>query len=355
MGALSEQRSQKWDILKFILIFLVVLGHAAEYYTSGNEHMRSLIFFIYIFHMPLFIFVSGLFAGKTVKNKRFDKLLGYVVIYIFLKIFFHFVKILIGRNPEFNLWVEGGVPWFMLALFMFNAITIVLQKAPKAVVLTLSIVLACVAGFFAEIRDFLAISRVIVFYPFFYIGYCTDRSRLEEFCEGRYKKIIAAAVLILVAIFVFVQGDEIYTLRYLLTGRNPYGTLGKFAPAGVWLRLIYYLVSSAISLCVIIVTPAKTKFGICSKFGQRTLAVYGLHYGALYLIFDYFGLKPFFTQAFGAYDEWIIVPLSVIITLLFSLKFFNTALLYLMNLPATLIRKLRKRRQAGAIDINNVK
>ena len=55
-----NERSSKWDILKFAMIFLVVLGHAAEYNLRSSESMRSLFFFIYTFHMPVFIFVSGL-------------------------------------------------------------------------------------------------------------------------------------------------------------------------------------------------------------------------------------------------------------------------------------------------------
>ncbi len=347
MDVLNTQRSQKWDILKFLLIFLVVLGHFAEYYTSGNEHIRSLIFYIYIFHMPVFIFVSGLFAKKNIENKRYDKFTGYILIYILLKIFFHFVKIWVGRAPQFNLFVEGGVPWFMLALFFFNLITIAVNKLPKAAVFAVSIILACAAGFFPFIRDFLAVSRVIVFYPFFYLGYCSDRQKTEKFCNGKVQKWVAVAVLIIAAIFVFVQGDEIYTLRNVLTGRNPYNTLGEFESTGCLLRLAHYAVAALVGGSVIILVPNKTPFGICGRLGQRTLAVYGLHYGAIYVIYELLNLKSVFADVIGRYDEWVIIPLSVLVTLFFSLSFFNKALIYIMNLPCVLSAKVRKK-QADA-------
>ena len=177
---LQKTRSQKWDIVKFALIFLVVLGHVADYYAGSHEHIRSLIFIIYIFHMPLFIFVSGLFSKKTIENKSFDKLFGYVLIYVAIKLILHFFKIFVGRPSEFNFFVEGGAPWFMLALFFFNLITILVRKLRPAAVLSVSVLLACVAGFFPFIRDFLAVSRIFVFFPFFYLGYCIDRAKLES-------------------------------------------------------------------------------------------------------------------------------------------------------------------------------
>ena len=121
-------RSGKWDILKFFLVFLVVLGHAAEYYIAGSETMKSLFIFIYTFHMPVFIFVSGLFAKRTVNEKRVDKMLGYLIIYAVLKLYPFIYRNLAGKSAGFNLFIENGVPGFMLALFWFNLITIIIRK-----------------------------------------------------------------------------------------------------------------------------------------------------------------------------------------------------------------------------------
>ncbi len=343
----SSQRTQKWDILKFFLIFTVVLGHAADYYTGSFEHIRSLVFFIYIFHMPVFIFVSGLFAKRTVNEKRFDKMLGYILIYLILKLYIYVFKFALGRNPVFNVFVESGMPWFMLALFAFNLLTVVLKKAPPAAVLAVNILLACVIGYFPSVRDFLALSRIIVFYPFFYLGYCLDRSRVESFCNSKNKKIAVALILVAAAILVFAVGDNMYELRYLMTGRNPYNKLGEFEAWGFVLRLLYYLVAGVVGASVIIIAPNKTPFGLCAKYGRRTLAVYGLHYGGLYILYDMLGLKQFLAELIGRYSEWSIIPVSIFITLFFSIEFFNKGLTFLMNLPAVILRKIKKRRRLG--------
>ncbi|MBR5262525.1 MAG: acyltransferase family protein, partial [Clostridia bacterium] len=72
-------RLEKWDILKFVLIFFVVFGHFSEQYAG----MTGLFFFIYSFHMPLFIFVSGLFSKRTINENRYDKIFTYFVLYVF--------------------------------------------------------------------------------------------------------------------------------------------------------------------------------------------------------------------------------------------------------------------------------
>ena len=51
---MPANRLQKWDILKCFLIFLVVLGHVADFYTKESQGMRNLYLLIYTFHMPLF-------------------------------------------------------------------------------------------------------------------------------------------------------------------------------------------------------------------------------------------------------------------------------------------------------------
>ncbi|MBQ0142094.1 MAG: acyltransferase family protein [Prevotellaceae bacterium] len=56
-----KKRDVSFDILKGILIYLVVLGHSISFLEGENCWRNTLFNSIYIFHMPLFIFVSGYF------------------------------------------------------------------------------------------------------------------------------------------------------------------------------------------------------------------------------------------------------------------------------------------------------
>ncbi len=333
MADVAVNRSQKWDILKFIMIFFVVLGHFADCYTKDSEQMRSLYLFIYSFHMPIFIFVSGLFAKKTVNEKRYGKMLGYLVLYFVTKALVLLYKTIGGQSPAFSLFTEGNFPWYMLAVFVFMLITVAVRKFSPFYVLTYSVIVACLAGYDKEIGTFLSLSRIIVFYPFFYLGYILNPKKLEELCEGRIKKILSAVIIVVLAITVFSLGDKMYWLRPLLTGANSFYTLGDCAQSGFFIRLLYYVIVAVICGAIIILTPEKTPFGIISKLGQRTLSVYCLHYAVIFFMYNVFGLKAVFADAFGENSFWIIIPLSVIVTLALSVKPLNDAFVFLMSIP----------------------
>ena len=77
------QRDLRIDSIKGLLILLVVFGHC---YTTLQEHSNYMFInnIIYIFHMPLFIFISGYFTNlqketKTQIRSIFNIFLVYVI------------------------------------------------------------------------------------------------------------------------------------------------------------------------------------------------------------------------------------------------------------------------------------
>lgn len=329
----NSERTPKWDILKLFMIFFVVLGHTADFYTGDSQAMRNLFMLIYTVHMPVFIFVSGLFSKKTVTEKRFDKILGYLVLYFALKLLPFIYRFPEMKNPWIGLFTESGSPWFMFALFAFNLLTIALKDFSPKYILVFSIMLACFAGYDSSIGDFLALSRIIVFYPFFYMGYFTDRAKIETICRNKKIKAAAIAILIIFVAVVLIWGQEVYWLRPLLSGRSSFAALKYARKWGFLLRLGYYAVAVLASFSVIVLAPVKTRFGFLVKLGQRTLSVYAFHYVALYFIFERFDCKTLIAESLGKGGEWLVIPISVVITLFFSVGFFNKLLLLVMNIP----------------------
>ena len=66
-----KQRITYIDQLKGIAIILVVIGHFIQYNTIAAKD-SGLFSFIYSFHMPLFMFISGYVAFKTTKVTIFE-------------------------------------------------------------------------------------------------------------------------------------------------------------------------------------------------------------------------------------------------------------------------------------------
>lgn len=61
----ARERIALFDNIKGLLIILVVSAHFMHPVHNDNEALSALFDIIYLFHMPLFAFVSGLFATGT--------------------------------------------------------------------------------------------------------------------------------------------------------------------------------------------------------------------------------------------------------------------------------------------------
>ena len=64
------QRIQSIDILKLFAMFLVIWGHCVQFMLTSNHLDEPAFVYIYSFHMPLFLMVSGLFAHRAVTSAR---------------------------------------------------------------------------------------------------------------------------------------------------------------------------------------------------------------------------------------------------------------------------------------------
>jgi fucose 4-O-acetylase-like acetyltransferase len=84
-------RDYLFDNLKFILIILVVFGHLIERYINQSIYLKVIFINIYLFHMPLFIFISGYFT-KSIKSLSASKSIRQLIIpYIFFVILWNIV------------------------------------------------------------------------------------------------------------------------------------------------------------------------------------------------------------------------------------------------------------------------
>ena len=80
---MKAERDYFFDNIKAVLIFFVVLGHFLL--PIHEEGILVLIKrLIYVFHMPLFVFVSGYFSKRIYKDGRFNfkKILYLIKAYI---------------------------------------------------------------------------------------------------------------------------------------------------------------------------------------------------------------------------------------------------------------------------------
>lgn len=306
-------RMYYFDNLKFLLIFLVVLGHFLDPLTkNGSETARVIWLFISLFHMPLFILISGIFAKKSIERNDKSK----IIIYLFLSIVLNFLSFAINKfiykdNVSFNLLKVSGVPWYLFAMAVWYYISMKTKNINKKVLIAFNIIIALIVGYDKNIGDYLMISRAIVFYPFFLLGTIVKKETITDKLSNKTIRIVSIILFIMIFVIAYVYINNIYWIRPLTTARNSYFSLKSLQNYGFLIRLMWYGISTIMSILFMMIVPrGKTLF---SELGKRTLAVYFLHTLVLQVWYHY------------NYDLGVIeyILLSIIVTIILSLKIFD--------------------------------
>ena len=119
---MAKTRDRRLDVLKGLLITGVVLGHFLE--TSGggppsglypgwdHEPQRTVLTFLYLFHMPLFIFLAGITARERDLVHRVVQMVG---LFAVLQVAYLLIR------PQYELTLDAFVHpvyglWFLLAM-----------------------------------------------------------------------------------------------------------------------------------------------------------------------------------------------------------------------------------------------
>lgn len=327
-----KTRVAKWDNLKAFLILCVVVGHVADLYTGESDFLKGIFLFTYFFHMPAFLFVSGLFAKKSIDQNRIDKAVPYLVLYFFTNFLLFFVSGIIRNRWTLNIFGASGVPWFALALFGMYLITMYLKRFSWKCVLAWSLVFSFFVGYDQTVGDFLAVRRIINFYPFFYVGYLIDPEKLAKLFTGIKWKIAAWAGIGIIGAVCMLFTDKLYWLRPLMTGRNPYSTLGEeLLPYGGVIRIILTAAIFVTILLFVAVTPSKTYW--FTKIGIQTLPIYVTHYVMIYIIFQKMHVKEWIQNIFPIRGGWqiSILLVGIVITFICANPVFDCALKKIMK------------------------
>lgn len=320
-------RVAKWDNTKAILIFLVVFGHGITSYVQDSEIIRSTFIWITAFHMPLFMFLTGLFSKSFVRAPKFNsqKIASFVLLYFFMKLLIYVTLGVVRSWGTFRWTSEGGTPWYIFVTAVFLIVTRLLRNFNPKKVFVLTVAVALTVGYISEIGDDFMLSRIFVYYPYFFLGYLLDRDKLLGVVNKPWAKIVSVVVLVIFTAAVFYLGDSIYSIRYVLTGNNPYSEFGAdWKPFGIFLRVGCYVASSAVGFSVLSLMPTK-RIPIITKIGANTLTVYALHRPVLYVL-QYTVMVPFMSDISANIMLLILFVGCAVLTYVLSLKPFSYVL-----------------------------
>ena len=270
-----KERDAYYCNLKLLLLYLVVFGHWIEPYLAYAPWAAAVYRVIYTVHMPLFVFVSGIFlsSGKSAPGRTVRLLFSYLAAQgIAMTAAGIAGTSLPFYRPYWHL-------WYLLSLSMWSAAVYVLERwlrlpaRPLWVRLgafLLSVGIGCGAGGMPWIGRDMSLSRTLVFFPYVLAARLCPR----DFFRGR-KALGAAALLGFAAVYVLFGSfinENVVTTEFLYQA-EPYGEMGL--PLGILLRLLCYLMGGLFGVGLMAFVPQRSF--TFSRIGADTLGIYLCH------------------------------------------------------------------------------
>lgn len=316
------------DNLKVVLIFLVVFGHLIERYIDDNNTLMGIYMFIYTFHMPLFIFISGLLSKNLNKSKKiFIKNL--LIPYIVLNVIWYSLTFLYAGKTNIPILYPGWTLWFLLSLFFWRISLKYLVKVKY--IIPISFVLGLLVGLVPN-GAILSFSRTIVYLPYFLLGYFSNLDTIKKHIDkvniNVGGSIIGMFIFFIVAFYI--AENRVIDYRFLY-GSYSYLELNIGITQGLIYRLILYISSILLSLLVCCIIPRKKT--LYSSMGKSTMYIYTFH---IYLVIVIYSIIPLWDK--NILSNWIILLSPLLITYILSRKTVEKAYVSIFNPILKLIR-----------------
>ncbi len=316
------------------MIFLVVLGHSLELYIAESFVIEVVYIFIYLFHMPVFVFISGYFS-KNVGKCRMKAFRNFLVPYLIFNTLWAIVSIPVVGWRNISLLTPGWALWYLISMFCWRICLRDLIRVKH--IFLISLIIGVIVGFSPEVGTFLSISRTIFFLPFFLGGYFLTEEQLLSF-RSKSKLISILIIAVTAGIAVIFAYFEIIPAEFLYGSHDYY----EFE-APIWelilSRMGVYVIGFAfVYVLVNMINPKKTFF---SKVGTNTFSVYILHTYLVSLVYIVNSIIPFF---------WIKIIICIITSMLITYALSRNKVMWylnkLINIVVSMLAKKPKKRAA---------
>lgn len=256
-------RSAYWDNIKGLLMLLVVFAHILYQHQDKSEVINGIVDYIYMFHMPAFVFVSGYF-GKSERAHSFASIIKLVFLYF---IFNSLMGFLYGFGsliePVYSYWyLVALIAWRLTAHYIagFKEINLIL------------FVTALFAGFYPSIDNSFAAARIIGFYPFYMSGYLLS----EEKSNALIGKKTASKILTGIGVLTVAGVLAYFSRSFFNYTDQALQMAGYDDPFGAFGRIALYLIAFLMIYALRSLAPNR-KIPLLTTLGKNSLWIFILH------------------------------------------------------------------------------
>ncbi|MGJ9413168.1 acyltransferase family protein [Aeromicrobium sp. CF4.19] len=314
----TKERVAYLDNARYWVMLLVVIGHSLTQFTQMDS-ARGVYTWIYAFHMPFFVLISGYTArhymGDARQTRRIVSTL--VVPYLIVEISMQMIMRYYTDKPDPYMFLSPQwLAWFMAALFVWR-LTTPIWRALKYPIAT-SIAISLLVGLI-EVPNVLALPKILGFLPFYVVGLYMSRERFERLADPRIR--IASALVLTGAFLYCYRYSSSWTLDWVLwKQRYDEEPLLASPLEGMLQRGELLLVGFVLTFAALSLIPRRRSW--TTSLGERTFYCYLLH-GYLILIlrhqFEVFDRL----QPYGAEAALVTIIVAVVVANLLMTKPFS--------------------------------
>jgi fucose 4-O-acetylase-like acetyltransferase len=266
-----SRRDPWFDNAKMLLVTLVLVGHSLTMlpWQSFHNHLYD---FLYLWHMPAFVFVTGYLSRSFHYSARriWGLVRGLLIPYVIVEAALAGFREIVGGEGHFHqLWIVPHWPlWYLPATFCWRLVTPVFRRLGMLAV-PVAVGISLVGGYVPW--DYLDTRRIVGFLPFFVLGLVLTPRALAPL---RTVPARVAAVAVLVTAWVWIGSLDRWAqtrwLYYTWSYADLHSSLAPVATRGVLL-----VIGTATALAVLALVPGRG--GWFSRMGAASLVVYLCH------------------------------------------------------------------------------
>ena len=272
-GKRTDSKRIGWlDSLKGFLIVLVVFGHIILPIERMPPQISFLYDFIYMFHMPLFVFVSGFFAKSAFKDGRLR--VNRILSYVFIAFLFNIAVRAIdpGALTLRSVFTFSSAPWYLMSLATWMCIIPLLKSLKPWFAVSAAFVMAIGLAVSPISTDFMSLSRTVSFLPWFALGYYMSGDMLQRVRTKRNRTICIIALVAVTALSVALREQLMSPIMVFAAGNNEASGALLELLGGKCLSLV---LAAVMSLGVMALMPERNR--VLETLGKSTLPIYVGH------------------------------------------------------------------------------
>nr|WP_260407751.1 acyltransferase family protein [Planomonospora venezuelensis] len=308
-----KKREPYLDNVKFVLIAMVVTGHALVP-TFEAHSAKSVYLFIYTFHMPAFVLISG-YLGRNFwnSNAKINKLVDTMLVpYVVVEIGYALLRAAVGQKWTLTIIDPAWLNWYLLALVLWRISSPIWTRMRQPLLVAVAIYM--MAGF-SEISGDFSLDRFFGLLPFYVLGMMLKPEHFD-LLKPLWVRITAGVVMAGAAAVAIVIAPRV-SLKPVYF-RYSFKKMDMDWWIGLGVRGAILVAALVLTFALLALVPRRETW--FSDLGTRTLYAYLLH-GVVVLVAKDQGWLNF---------SWLHGPLGVL-----AIMSSSVALAIVLCLPET--------------------